>query len=436
MAGGLDLIGKRYDRLTVVDRLSNDRQNKRTWLCVCDCGSETKARTSHLTSGNVRSCGCKLYDRITHGHYGTPTYVSWYNMKSRCNNPKATRFDDYGGRGISVCERWDKFENFLADMGERPEGMSIDRINVNGNYEPGNCRWATRSEQELNKRRNTVVALNTNLSNVEPSLGASVAIRAEGWHTGMITQTVSKNADKGQSKNAFLECTISYQDGGTFIVRLNLWNDNPDAVRIANQELAALVAACGLNPQLQDSQQLHNIPFEHYLSVEKDTYKDREITVNRLKAVKDRTGKVIGNVPPPKAGATQAGGQPGGFQAPQGGAPQPGGFQAPQGGQPGGFAPPNGGGAPQPGQPQPGGPAQPWGQPGAAPQPGQPQPGQPGGFAPPQGGYPQPNAPQAPQQQGYAPPQQQQAPQQGGYPAPQPGGFAPPQGGPWGGPQG
>jgi hypothetical protein len=156
---GLDLSGQRFGKLVATTPL-DVRRRSLAWLCVCDCGATKEVRSKNLTSGRVRSCGCLIKTRkkreMRHGHgsgYGSPTYLTWRSIFKRCTNPKDVGYPRYGGRGIKVCERWKVFENFLADMGERPAGCSIDRIDSDGNYEPGNCRWATAREQNLNKRR-------------------------------------------------------------------------------------------------------------------------------------------------------------------------------------------------------------------------------------------------------------------------------------------
>ena len=154
-----DLTGKAYDRLTVIGMAYRDRFGNAHWLCECECGNEVVIRGSNLNAGRSRSCGCLNLERLTsHGHRTTKptrTYKSWISMKERCLNPKNPGFVYYGERGIQVCKRWlDSFENFLEDMGERPPDTSIDRINVDGSYEPSNCRWADAVTQANNKRRN------------------------------------------------------------------------------------------------------------------------------------------------------------------------------------------------------------------------------------------------------------------------------------------
>lgn len=133
------------------------------WLCKCDCGKESYVTWFKLKTGHTTSCGCYHKEwvsaRFSKDHeINTPEYHSWYGMKTRCNNPKAEGFHNYGGRGIKVCERWKDFENFLADMGLKPgKNYSIERDDNNGNYEPTNCRWATRVEQSSNTRRNRLL---------------------------------------------------------------------------------------------------------------------------------------------------------------------------------------------------------------------------------------------------------------------------------------
>ena len=157
-----DILKTKFNRLRPIERVDNIKRGK-AFLCKCDCGNTTIVPLGSLKNGRIKSCGClnsevqsifmKEYNN-KHGKSKTPEYKVWQGMKSRCNNPNAKGYNNYGGRGIQVCKRWDNsFENFIKDMGERPnEDYQIDRINNDGNYSPDNCRWVTRSDNTLNKR--------------------------------------------------------------------------------------------------------------------------------------------------------------------------------------------------------------------------------------------------------------------------------------------
>lgn len=147
-----NLTGLKFGSLTVI-AFGGRRKNETLWECVCDCGGTKTMNAANLKISKHPSCGCKTKEQqLKHGMSGTPTHRAWKSMKNRVLNKDGRDYADYGGRGIKICERWLSFENFYSDMGERPGKCSIDRIDVDGDYCPDNCRWATAREQCRNKR--------------------------------------------------------------------------------------------------------------------------------------------------------------------------------------------------------------------------------------------------------------------------------------------
>jgi hypothetical protein len=160
MPNKIDLTGKRFGWLLVIKEIGRNKSEKILWLCKCRCGKEKVIDGGSLRNGDTVSCSCKKSS--THRKTKTKEYRIWADMIQRCHNPKCGNYKYYGLRGIKVCDEWrDSFEVFLKDMGKRPSVRhSIDRIDVNGNYEAVNCRWATREYQDNNKRSSIIVIIN------------------------------------------------------------------------------------------------------------------------------------------------------------------------------------------------------------------------------------------------------------------------------------
>ena len=159
----IDLTNQRFGKLTVIRLDGKDHRHECKWLCKCDCGNETVVYGSHLRKGNTVSCGCVMRSaHKTHGESKTRLYGIWQHMKSRCENPNVDHYYCYGGRGITYCDEWKDFEVFKewAVSNGYEDGLTIDRIDVNGNYEPGNCRWESMTVQHKNTRKAIVLEHN------------------------------------------------------------------------------------------------------------------------------------------------------------------------------------------------------------------------------------------------------------------------------------
>ena len=186
----IDRTGQRYGRLVVLGQAGSDKNRNRLWQCSCDCGKETVCRGDHLASGATQSCGCLHRETTgaasrTHGQTGTKAYRAFSSAKRRCNYPKEDSYPLYGGRGIQFL--YPSFEAFLADLGEPPsESHTLDRINPDGHYKPGNCRWATTEEQANNKRSNRLLTFQ----------GRTQTLAQWGKEVGIIPSTLGLRIDR------------------------------------------------------------------------------------------------------------------------------------------------------------------------------------------------------------------------------------------------
>ena len=195
----IDMTGATVGRLTVISYVGPEN-GRAIWQCRCDCGNAPRAAGADLRSGKVRSCGCWSSDvtaarNRSHGLSDRPEYRVWASMRRRCNSDRSPDFESYKARGIRVCKRWDAFAAFFADMGPRPSPQhSIDRINNDGHYEPGNCRWAERTTQMRNRRSARLVTVGTTT--------ASLAQVAEDH--GIHPETLASRLDRGMTPEDLL----------------------------------------------------------------------------------------------------------------------------------------------------------------------------------------------------------------------------------------
>lgn len=213
----IDLTGQKFGRLTVIARAENhiqtNGQRKTQWLCQCECGKKIIIKASDLKSGHTRSCGCLRIEKITkHGLIGTRIYIIWHNIKQRCYNPKDSNYKNYGSRGIIMCDEWLKdFKSFYDwakahgyDENTKRGECTIDRIDVNGNYEPSNCRFVNMKVQQCNKTNNHLIIYNGETHNISKwseilniKFGTLLARLNRGWSVEKtLTMSVRKKNKK------------------------------------------------------------------------------------------------------------------------------------------------------------------------------------------------------------------------------------------------
>ncbi len=207
------LVGQSFGRLSVVARAESNGQLA-FWKCLCACGNSVTVAGAKLTSGHTNSCGC-LRSEVTalrstkHGMKRTLAYKSWEGLRARCNCPTNRKYARYGGRGITVCERWDDFANFFADMGERPSRHhSIERMNNDGNYEPGNCKWALPPEQSRNKTHKTTTGVNgvyykTSRQKYQARIGYGSERKSLGHFSDFFTAVAARKSAEMRACEAF-----------------------------------------------------------------------------------------------------------------------------------------------------------------------------------------------------------------------------------------
>lgn len=194
-------IGDRYNFLTALEDTGRKSGSNARWKFLCDCGKTHECVAASVKRGLTKSCGCirgKTANNLKHGKTGTQEYRLWRGIRNRCYNSDASHYKRYGARGIKMCARWQNFENFLADMGSKPSGMSLERIDNNGDYEPDNCRWATPREQANNRSNNRRITFD----------GVTMNVNEWAAKLGISTPTLIRRLNKGWSIDRALKTPV------------------------------------------------------------------------------------------------------------------------------------------------------------------------------------------------------------------------------------
>ncbi len=204
MGAKVDLTGRTFGRLLVIGDTKIRNKDKRImWLCKCECGNETNVEPRSLINGATKSCGCLWPERSKkHGASGTKLYSTWVGMLNRCRCKTSNNYEFYGAKGISVCKEWVDFLGFQKSAIENgyEKGLSIDRKNPSGNYEPGNCRWATRKQQDRNKRNTKFVLINgekTTISDVAEKYGLNYCMLSHRYDVGIRDEKILSPCRRG-----------------------------------------------------------------------------------------------------------------------------------------------------------------------------------------------------------------------------------------------